>query len=104
MARSSQRPKAGLLFDFRDNDSGRGGRVAEDSCIALLPNFPRDKHHNGGSGLLDVASRVDRLEPPVLGRDLLTPSRRRLAMNAKPSDDLVPNSDGESTLEEKVNS
>ena len=102
MARSSQRPKAGLLFDLRNNDSGRGGRVAEDSRISLLPNFPRDRHHNVGNRLLDVASKVDHLEPPILDGDLVTPSRRRLAMNAKPSDDLVPNSGTKSTLEENV--
>ena len=74
--------------------------VLKDSCVALLPNFPREKHKQRGHSFPSPVRTQSKMAPPFLDIVEIGPLRWINAMETTPREDIRPNPQGEATLEE----
>ena len=97
-----QDPSSRLVLNSRNNNKRRRGHMTKDPSIALFPNFPRNKHDDGGHGLHSNSMMARKVSPPHIHIFLISPGRRKCVMTPAPSKNLFPNVHGEKTFKEKM--
>jgi hypothetical protein len=76
----------------------------EDSSIPFVPEFPRNKHDEGGDSFPSTGVRMNNMQPPSLDVLEVVPFRRLEIMKPKPILDHGPNPPGVPTFEHKMGS
>ena len=95
-------PHHHLVFDFLNKHIWGPRPVLKDAGVPLQPNFPRDKHGDGGQCFSMRSSLMDGSDPPILDVLKCLPRRHIEVMQPQPLFKGGPNPLGEPTLKEQM--
>jgi hypothetical protein len=94
-------PQTGLGFNFLDGNMRGCMLVAEDPCVAFIPNFPSNKERERGYSL-PTRSGAPRHHVPPLVYGEIGPLRWMDGWDANPLLDGTPNPNGKTAHNEEV--